>query len=405
MMEPVIAPFREAVEAVTRSAPKLPIVSTVTGEPLAAESAMSADYWSQHLRRPVRFAAALARVVTDAPASALLEIGTRATLSLLARQHPVVQKAEVVAVPSLADAPGLEATSLRKAAGQLWCHGVTIDPAQFDRRQTRKRMQLPTYPFERQRCWVEARASNVVNIATVPVAVPYTVPATSVTVKVTPVAALDAANSDRRTRVLAELRQTFGEITGFDMATADAAANFIELGLDSLMLTQVSMRLQKAFAVPVTFRQLMGDCSSLDSLSRMLDEQLPVAPVAPVAISIEASSPAAQAPAPPSVPAVSSPPTDNAVILQLIGQSISGPAPQMHSSQTSGDPAALTAASAAQFTAVVAIASSSTTRLGALMDPRHPLVPGARIGREPNGQPAWFVPNPDRPGSYLKVGF
>ncbi|GAB3374091.1 hypothetical protein GCM10027431_26350 [Lysobacter rhizosphaerae] len=402
MMEPVIAPFREAVEAVTRSAPKLPIVSTVTGEPLAAGSAMSAEYWSQHLRQPVRFAAALERVVTDVPASALLEIGTRATLSLLARQHPAAQKAEVVAVPSLADAPGLEAASLRKAAGQLWCHGVTIDPAQFDRRQRRKRMQLPTYPFERQRCWVEARASHVVNIAAAPVAVPYMVPATSVTVKVTPVGALDAANSDRRTRVLAELRQTFGEITGFDMATADAAANFIELGLDSLMLTQISMRLQKAFAVPVTFRQLMGDCSSLDTLSRMLDEQLPAAPVV---ASMAASTPVAEAPAPPSVPAVSSPPTDNAVFLQLIEQSISGPALQTHSSQTSGDPAALAAASTAQVTAVVAIASSSTTRLGALMDPRHPLVPGARIGRAPDGQPAWFVPNPDRPGSYLKVGF
>ncbi|GAB3352639.1 amino acid adenylation domain-containing protein [Lysobacter tyrosinilyticus] len=281
MMEPVVAPFRAAVEAVARSVPRLPIVSTVTGDWLDADSAMSADYWARHLRQPVRFAAALARAVGDGPSRALLEVGPRATLSLLARQHPAVQKADVVAVPSLADAPELETASLRAAAGQLWCRGVEIDVAGFDRRNSRMRVELPTYPFERQRCWVEAAAGSVSTLAPMPLS--HAVEATpalqsGVNAAMPASAPTDAVASlsDRRTRLVAELKEVFGGITGFDLTDADGEANFIQLGFDSLTLTQAALRLQKRFAVPVTFRQLMTDCASLERLARMLDERLPV---------------------------------------------------------------------------------------------------------------------------------
>ncbi|WP_460714761.1 amino acid adenylation domain-containing protein [Lysobacter terrae] len=324
MMEPVVAPFRAAVEAVPRGAPQLPIMSTVSGNWLDIESAISSDYWSRHLRQPVRFAAALARLVADAPPRVLLEVGPRATLSLLARQHPEAQRASLATVPSLGDAAEHEGTSVLAAAGQLWCHGVAMKVAQFDRRVRRRRVRLPTYPFERQRCWVEAGTGD----AAAPSVAPMPATEAAETEPVMAAAASQSGEADRYARLLAQLREVFGGTSGFDLAGDDAATNFIELGLDSLMLTQVAVRLQKIFSVPVTFRQLMTDCASLESLARMLDERLPrEPPAAPVAL-----------------------------------------------------------------------------RQHALMDAAQPLVPGARIGREPDGSPAWFVPNPKRPGRYLKVG-
>ena len=68
------------------------------------------------------------------------------------------------------------------------------------------------------------------------------------------------------------MKEVFEDIAGFDLADADASANFIELGLDSLMLTQVALQLQKTFGVKVSFRQLMGECGSLDKLAAMLDD-------------------------------------------------------------------------------------------------------------------------------------
>ncbi|HEY5783091.1 MAG TPA: aminotransferase class III-fold pyridoxal phosphate-dependent enzyme, partial [Lysobacter sp.] len=96
----------------------------------------------------------------------------------------------------------------------------------------------------------------------------------------------DTTAVDRRPRLIAQLKDLFEDVAGFDMADAEADANFMELGLDSLMLTQVALQLEKAFGVKVSFRQLMGECASLGRLAGMIDAQLPpeVAVPAPAAM-------------------------------------------------------------------------------------------------------------------------
>ncbi|HEY5780476.1 MAG TPA: amino acid adenylation domain-containing protein, partial [Lysobacter sp.] len=116
MMDPVVAPFRAEVAAVTRSAPAIAIISTATGQWLDENSAISADYWARHLREPVRFAAALGQL-QEKPGQLLLEVGPRATLCALSRQHPVVQKQQIPAVATLSDDAAREAVDFRNAAG------------------------------------------------------------------------------------------------------------------------------------------------------------------------------------------------------------------------------------------------------------------------------------------------
>ncbi|HEY5851480.1 MAG TPA: amino acid adenylation domain-containing protein [Lysobacter sp.] len=298
MMDDVVAPFRAEVEAVVRNAPAVPLMSTATAEWLDADTATSADYWARHLREPVRFAAALERLIDERP-RVLLEVGPRTTLATLSRQHPGVQRQPAFAVSSLADSADVEGACIRNAAGQLWCRGVAIDPATFDRRQQRRRVLLPTYPFERQRFWVDAPSAiaNVVphpalNIPTdLEIPMPHLVASPTSADAGSP--APNTAVADRRPALIGRLRDVFEDVVGFDLSDADSEANFMELGLDSLMLTQVATQLQKTFAVSITFRQLMGEFSSLERLSKMLDEKLPAeAPPAPVA----APAPVAQAP-------------------------------------------------------------------------------------------------------------
>src|SRR3546814_7431954 len=80
---------------------------------------------------------------------------------------------------------------------------------------------------------------------------------------------------DRKPRLITRLKDLFEDVAGFDLADADSGANFIELGLDSLMLTQVALQLQKSLGSKVSFRQLMGECSTLDRLAARLDDELP----------------------------------------------------------------------------------------------------------------------------------
>ncbi|WP_342345560.1 amino acid adenylation domain-containing protein [Pseudoxanthomonas helianthi] len=271
MMEAVVAPFRAEVEAVPRSAPRLPIVSTVSGEWLDEATAVSPDYWARHLREPVRFASALGRLLETETPPVLLEVGTRATLAALARQHPVVQQRRAAVVSSLADAPDAEAAGIRLAAGQLWCQGVAIDPSVFDHRGSRRRVRLPTYPFERQRYWIGAAAPGH-NVVPLSVVANEPLPEPAMPTPATPTAPPVA---NRLPRLVAQLKEIFEDGAGFDLSDADEGASFIELGLDSLMLTQVATQLQKHFAAKVTFRQLMGEYGSLDKLAAMLDASLP----------------------------------------------------------------------------------------------------------------------------------
>ena len=296
MMDPVLAPFRVEVARVVRGAPRLPLVSTATGDWLDADQAGSVEYWTDHLRRPVRFSAALGRVL-DAPARVLLEVGPRATLSTLARQHLGAQRSQVVALSTWADTPATEVAAFRLAVGQLWCRGVAIDPARLDRRQARHRVLLPSYPFERQRCWVEAvTTSTPLAARLVPVTVAAPPPIEELPMSIAPAA--PAAN--RRLRLVAQLKAAFEDVAGIDLADADDATHFIELGLDSLMLTQMALHLSKVFSVSVSFRQLMTDYSSIDQLASLLDEQLPAEAAAPLAtMPVPAAAPGPLLPARP----------------------------------------------------------------------------------------------------------
>lgn len=343
MMEPVVAPFRAEVAAIELSAPRIPIVSTATGNWLDEESATSPDYWAAHLREPVRFSSAIGRVL-DKPSRVLLEVGPRATLCALSRQHPSTQQHRIATVASLGDSPATEANSVRLATGELWVRGVAVDTTWFDRRQTRHRVRLPTYPFERQRYWIEAApAGNVVAlpvVSSIPVKQPQEAETSSA-----PFVASSTVGGDRRSRLLVQLRDLFEDTAGFDLAHADTDANFIELGLDSLMLTQVALQLQRAFPVKITFRQLMSELASLDQLAGYLDQQIP-----------KETGEVAQA-------ARAADPDETTVAGGLMRRNVN-----RH------------------------------------MAASHPVLPGARLGRDPGGQPAWFLPDPDRAGKFLKVG-
>src|SRR5205814_1219090 len=102
----------------------------------------------------------------------------------------------------------------------------------------------------------------------------------------------------RKERLLNATRALLQELSGSDFAAVDVSASFLELGLDSLLLTQAAQLFQRKFGVRITFRQLMEDLCSLDALATHLDVTLPPEAFAP-------AQPAAMAPQ--EAPAVMSP--------------------------------------------------------------------------------------------------
>jgi glutamate-1-semialdehyde aminotransferase/acyl carrier protein len=284
MMDPAVEPFEAEVRRVGLSAPSIPVFSTVTGRSLTAAEACDPAYWARHLRETVRFSTAL-QAMCAGDTGLLLEAGPRTTLTTLARQHGTHERPVPLAVASLGDAPERDPAQLRLAAGRLWIQGVDLDLEVLDPRARKQRVLLPTYPFERKRHWVDtAPAAAPAPAVRVPAAAASALPPSESSIEVPVMTkSAPAANASRIPALVARLRTMMEDISGLGMEEADPAAPLVELGLDSLSLTQIAIQVKQAFKVNLTFRQLMESYRSLGALAAFLDSVLPADPVAPPA--------------------------------------------------------------------------------------------------------------------------
>ena len=167
MMDPIAESFTELMKQVELRAPKIPFVSNVTGDWIKTEEATDPGYWAAHACQPVRFADGIRRLWVE-PDMILLEVGPGQSLGSLAILHPVNDRStDRIVLSSLpASYDGQNDTSfLLTSLGKLWLAGAHPDWEGFCADEQRRRVPLPTYPFERQRFWIEQRQlPNAVNV-------------------------------------------------------------------------------------------------------------------------------------------------------------------------------------------------------------------------------------------------
>jgi len=147
LVEPLMEPLTRTASGMRLSPPRIPYLSNVTGSWMSDHDATDPGYWTRHVRSTVRFNDGL-REALKKPNSVLLEVGPGKVLSELSRRsYP-----ESVAFASMAGEPCGRA--LAQTVGGLWCEGIEIDWLKYYEAEDRRRVPLPTYPFERQRYWV-----------------------------------------------------------------------------------------------------------------------------------------------------------------------------------------------------------------------------------------------------------
>ncbi|MDM0115085.1 amino acid adenylation domain-containing protein [Variovorax sp. J22R133] len=330
MMDPAVPAFEALVRDIELKAPTLPIYSTLTGRLLTDQEATDPHYWARHLRETVRFSPAVREVLAKLSNPLFVELGPRNTLATLVRQHGT--KAQpATSLSLLADSPAEEERASRLAAGRLWALGAEIDLAPLDPRLHKLRLCLPTYPFERKRLWVEIATAAAP--ATVAAPAVEALPVPTLPTPAIPEPTMTTATPARLPSLTSRLRELFEDISGIDLAEAEGSMPFVEMGLDSLTLTQAALQVKKTFKVNLSFRQLMETYRSFDSLGEFLDATLPpepvaapvaVAAVAPVAVASPVVAPVAQQAAPAMVampvPTMTVPAGAGTLVQQVIAQ-------------------------------------------------------------------------------------
>ncbi|MFJ9783022.1 type I polyketide synthase [Amycolatopsis sp. NPDC101161] len=156
LMDPMLEDFRAVVRSLELREPDLPIVSSVTGRAVAPGELTDPEYWVRHVRETVRFADAV-DALRAAGATAFVEVGPGSVLAGMVRGCLGEDAAEPV-VPLLRGGRP-EPEALLAAIGTAFVSGVETDwrpllPAG-------RRIDLPTYPFQRERFWLDAPDDGV----------------------------------------------------------------------------------------------------------------------------------------------------------------------------------------------------------------------------------------------------
>ncbi|WP_414513686.1 type I polyketide synthase [Nostoc sp. PCC 9305] len=160
MMDFIIEPFTKLFAKINLNYPKIPFLSNVTGTWITPEEATDNNYWAKHLRSSVRFADGITELCKQ-PNRIFLEVGSGRTLSTLTKQQAQGHLA-LCSIRHLHDQQS-DVAFLLNTLGHLWLSGIQVDWSGFYANQKCHRLALPTYPFERQKYWVESSKDNDFN--------------------------------------------------------------------------------------------------------------------------------------------------------------------------------------------------------------------------------------------------
>ena len=155
MLDGILPEFRAFVRTLHLNAPATRFVSNVSGRWIRPEEATDPEYWVRHLRDTVQFSDGLQCLLGDESA-VLLEVGPGRTATTLAKAHPARKPShEVMSSLPHPDDPMPDVEATVRTVARLWTLGLTVDWQAYYRGERRRRVPLPTYPFERERCWID----------------------------------------------------------------------------------------------------------------------------------------------------------------------------------------------------------------------------------------------------------
>lgn len=282
MMDGVLADFAAAVGSVERHIPQIPIMSTQSGRWLTDSEAQSEEYWITQIRNEVRFSDAFTALTEELPQAYFIEVGPGNVLTGFAHQHSFGKNFPIAHTLNRKSSTG-ELEYLMGQLGSLAAKGAQINLVSSH--TAYKRLDLPTYAFDKKLCWFQEgsvanpefarKNDNIIEPAeaepaTVPTSEPYIMQSTN-------------------HHSFVKLQRMLEDASGTEISENEIDSTFFELGLDSLVLTQLAFSIKKEFGVQLSFRQLNDSHNTPKAVLDCLDQQVPAAQ-ASTAVQVNPSS-------------------------------------------------------------------------------------------------------------------
>ncbi|WP_405167897.1 amino acid adenylation domain-containing protein [Nocardia sp. NBC_01499] len=249
LVEPLRSAIEEALATITPRSSAVPFLSTVTGDVLDTAN-LDAHYWYRNTRDTVRFEDAVraahragARVFLEVSAHPVLSVGVHETVAALAAESDQATAASVVGTLRRNEG-GLR--RFLTSAGQLYSVGVAVDWGSYFTDSGARRVDLPTYPFQRQRFWMMPDEGLAIAFK----------PRETASRQLNQTVETPIRQPDLNPDVV--VREAVAAVLGYrDRELVPVAATFKELGLDSLASLELRNRLATSTGVRFTVADLV----------------------------------------------------------------------------------------------------------------------------------------------------
>ena len=257
LIAPVLKEFEQVANRVTYKQPQIPLVSNITGQQ-ADDQIATADYWVSHVLQAVRFADSM-QILHQQGYKVFLEIGPKPIL--LSMGYQCLPDSEGLWLPSLRSGVP-EWQQLLSSLGELYVAGAKVDWLGFERDYPHEKIALPTYPFQRQRYWIQ-QVEKTMNEKDLAVN------------ENKPKSKLDSTSTlSRREEILATLQALVGNLLEVPPVDVNIHAPFIEMGADSIILVEAVRRIENTYGIKVAISQLFEELTTIHTLASYIDQNL-----------------------------------------------------------------------------------------------------------------------------------
>ncbi|HKA54540.1 MAG TPA: MupA/Atu3671 family FMN-dependent luciferase-like monooxygenase, partial [Candidatus Binatia bacterium] len=269
VMDLILDAFERLASQIDFQAPKLPLVSNLTGQPLAQGVVPDAAYWRRHCREPVQFSQGLSALL-QRNLGLFIEIGPTPVLTHLGKRL----EPSAVWLPSLMRHKNDWSVLLGNVA-EAYVRGADIDWSGFDAAFARNRVSVPTYAFQRKPYWFVGKEPTMKDSQAIAQPV-------------------HDSRQTQREAILTHALQLIAEMLRVHPSEIDIHASFLEMGADSLVLVEGVRIVEDHFGVKLEIRQFFEEITTIASLVDYLVDRTTfgLPPAATAVRSVPTASPA-----------------------------------------------------------------------------------------------------------------
>ncbi len=160
-LAPIVEEFKRKVQSITLNKHSIPYISGLTGTWITGEQVTDPEYWASHLIQPIRFSDGMEKLLEDSD-TVFIEVGPGRDLSVLLNRFIEKEPERILNTVRVQHDGKSDIYFLLNKLAQLWRCGIKINWKNFYGAEKRQHINLPTYPFEGKRFWIDSNPKDVV---------------------------------------------------------------------------------------------------------------------------------------------------------------------------------------------------------------------------------------------------